>query len=110
MAFGGGGAACLARLVHMWCVLLGGALSAVRTRAVQLLGRLAVVETHTLWYFGHHCCLVVGFDVLGVWHFWIVTPIHPFLPFCTHFLLIFTTSTLFLRRILPTMGTPRLQG
>ena len=39
----------------------GGALS-----AVQLFGRLAVVETHTLWYFGHHCCLVVGSDVLGI--------------------------------------------
>ena len=38
-------------------------------RAVQLFGLLAVVETHTLWYFGHHCCLVVGFDALGIWHF-----------------------------------------
>ena len=39
----------------------GGALS-----AVQLFGLLAVVETHTLWYFGHHCCLVVGFDAMGI--------------------------------------------
>ena len=51
---------------------LGGALSAVRVqctrsaRTVQLFGCLAVVETHTLWYFGHHCCLVVGFDALGI--------------------------------------------
>ena len=27
-------------------------------RVVQLFGRLAVVETHILWSFGHHCCLV----------------------------------------------------
>ena len=62
---------------------LGGALSAAR--AVQLFGRMAVIETHTLWYFGHHCCLVVGSHVLGIWHFWIFTPFHPFLPFSTHF-------------------------
>ena len=74
-----------------WGKSVGGALS-----AVQLFGRLAVVETHTLWYFGHHCCLVVGFDALGIWHFWIFTPFHPFLLLCTHFLLISTTSTLFL--------------
>ena len=77
---------------------------------VQLFGRLDVVETHTLWYFGHHCCLVVGFDVLGIWHFCIFTLFHPFLPFCTLFLLVFTTSTLFLRPFLPTIGTPRRQG
>ena len=69
----------------------GGALSAARmqcactARTVQLFGRLAVVETHTLWYFGHHCCLVVGFDALGIWHFWIFTLFHPFPLFCTHF-------------------------
>ena len=65
-------------------------------RTVQLFGCLAVVETHTLWYFGHHCCLVVGFDALGIWHFWIFTLFHPFLLFCTHCLPISTTSTLFL--------------
>ena len=66
-------------------------------RALQRFGRLAVVvETHTLWYFGHHCCLVVGFDALGIWHFWMFTLFHPFLLFCTHFLPISTTSTLFL--------------
>ena len=65
-------------------------------RAVQLFGRLAVVETHTLWYFGHHCCLVVGFDALGIWHFWMFTLFHPFPLFCTHLLPISTTSTLFL--------------
>ena len=27
--------------------------------AVQPFGRLAVVETHTSWHFGHHCCLIV---------------------------------------------------
>ena len=51
-------------------------------RAVQLFGRLAEVETHTLWYFGHHCCLVVGFDALGMWHFLdfhSVSPISTFL-------------------------------
>ena len=89
----------------------GNSLGAVTTvRAVQLFGCLAVVETHTLWYFGHHCCLVLSSDVLGIWHFWIFTLLHPSLPFCTHFLLIFTTSTLFLRRFLPTMGTLRRPG
>ena len=65
-------------------------------RAVQLFGRLAVVETHTLWYFGHHCCLVVGFDALGFWHSWMFTLFHPFLLFCTHFSPDSTTSTVFL--------------
>ena len=66
-------------------------------RAVQLVGRLAIVETHTLWYFGHHCCLVVGFDALGIWHFRMFTVFHPFLLFFAHiFLLISTTSTLLL--------------
>ena len=51
-------------------------------RAVQLFGRVAVVETHTLWYFGHHCSLIVGFDALGMWHFWMFTLFHPFLLFC----------------------------
>ena len=32
-------------------------------------------------YFGHHCCLVVGFDALGTWHFWMFTLFHPFLLF-----------------------------
>ena len=54
-------------------------------RAVQPFGRLVAVETHTLWCFGHHCCLVVGFDALGIWHFQMFTLFHPFLPFCTHF-------------------------
>ena len=65
-------------------------------RAVQLFGCLAVVETHTFWYFGHHCCLAVGFDAFGIWHFWMFTLFHPFLLFCTHFLPISTTSILFL--------------
>ena len=78
-----------------------------RARAVQLFGRLAVVEAHTLWYFGHNFCLLVGFDALGIWIF---TLFNAFLPFCTHFLLISTTSTLFLGWFLPTMGTPRRQG
>ena len=64
--------------------------------AVQLFWRLAVVETHTLWNFGHHCFLVVGFDALGKWYFWMFTLFHLFLPFCTHFLFISTTSTHFL--------------
>ena len=50
------------------CVSTGGPLS-----TVQLFGCLAIVETHTLWYFGHHCFLIVGFDALGKWHFWIFT-------------------------------------
>ena len=79
-------------------------------RTVQLFGRLAVVETHTLWYFGHHCCLIVGFDALGLWHFWIFTLFHPFLPFCAHALLISTTPTLFLGWFLPTMGPPDGRG
>ena len=45
----------------------------------------AIVETRILWYFRHHCCLIVGFDALWIWHFWIFTMFHPFLPFCTHF-------------------------
>ena len=65
-------------------------------RAVQLFGRLAVVESHTLWYFGHHSCLLVGFDAMGIWHFWMFTLFHPFLLFCTYFLPISTTSTFFL--------------
>ena len=65
-------------------------------RAVQLFGHLIAVETHTLWYFGHHCCLVVSFDALGIWHFWMFTLFHPFLLFCTQFLPISTTSTLLL--------------
>ena len=77
-------------------LLFGLRRSARAVHTVQLFGRLAVVETHTLWYFGHHCCLVVGFDALGIWHFWMFTLFHPFLPFCTQFLPISTTSTLFL--------------
>ena len=77
------------------CSILRGCLKR-SARAVQLFGRLAVVEAHTLWYFGHPCCLVVGFDALGIWHFWMFTLFHPFLLFCTHFLPISTTSTLFL--------------
>ena len=78
--------------------ILGGDLkrNARAVRVVQLFGRLAVVETHTLWYYGDHCCLVVGFDALGIWHFWMFTLFHPFLLFCTLFLPISTTSTLFL--------------
>ena len=52
---------------------------------MQLLGRMAAVETHTLWYFGHQCCLVVGFDASGIWHFWMFTMFRPFLLFCTIF-------------------------
>ena len=63
---------------------------------VQLFGLEAQIETYILWYFGHHCCLVVGFDALGIWHFWIFTLFHPFLLFCTHFFPISTTPTLFL--------------
>ena len=74
---------------------LGGRLKR-SARAVQLFGRLAILETHTLWYFGHHCSLLVGFDALGIWHFWIFTLFRPFLLFCTHFFPISTTSTLFL--------------
>ena len=89
---------CLLKIFYLY----GGALSTVRVqcarsaRAVQLFGCLAVLETHTLWYFGHHFCLVVGFDALEIWHFWMFTLFHPFLPFCTHFLPISSTSTLFL--------------
>ena len=70
------------------CTILGGALS-----AVQLFGRLAAVETHALWYFGHHCCLVVGFDALGYGifgcspcftHFYLFA--HIFYPFPPHLL------------------------
>ena len=52
---------------------------------MQLFGRLAVVEAHTLWYFGHHCSLTVGFDALGIWHFWMFTLFHPFLLFLHNF-------------------------
>ena len=65
----------------------GSVASLILTRAPQLFGRLAVVEPHTLWYFGHHCCLVGGFDALGMWHFF---GFHPVAPIST-FLLIPTT-------------------
>ena len=81
--------ACVTQAINWGCLKRS-------ARAVQLFRRPAVVETHNLWYFGHHCCLVVGFDALGIWHFWMFTLFHPFLPFCTHFLPISTTSTLFL--------------
>ena len=49
-------------------------------------------------YFGHHCCLVVGFDALGIWHFWIFTLFHPFLlllhTFFSHFHHIYSFSRL----------------
>ena len=65
-------------------------------RAVQLFGRLAIVETHTLWYFGHHCCLVVGFDALGIWHFLDVHPVSPISTFLhtffAHFPRIYASS------------------
>ena len=66
----------------------------------------AVVETHTLWYFGHHCCLVVGFDALGIRHFWIFTFFHAFLPFCTHLHHI----QLFSGSISPHYGDPKKAG
>ena len=62
-------------------------------RAVQLFWRLAVVETHNLWYFGHHSCLKAGFDALGIWRFWIFTLIHSFLLFCTPFFAHFRHTT-----------------
>ena len=53
--------------VFILCVLFSVWGSLKRSaRAVQLFGRLATVETHTLWYFGHHCSLIVGFDALGI--------------------------------------------
>ena len=42
-------------------------------RAVQLFGRLAVVETHTLWYQGDPYYLITRILVLllhRIWHFW----------------------------------------
>ena len=75
-------------------------------RAVQLFGCLAMVETHTLWYFGHHYCFVVGFDALGIWHFWIFALFHPFLPFCTHFFAHFHHIYSFSRSISPHHGDP----
>ena len=60
--------ACSARAVQLFGCL------------VQLFERVAVAETHTLWYFGHHCCLVLGFDALGI------SPISTFLQkVFTHF-------------------------
>ena len=44
---------------HSLCV--GGGGGGLST--VQPFGRPAVVETHALWYFGHHCCLAGGSDV-----------------------------------------------
>ena len=70
--------------MKMESIILGGALSAV------------CAQCSYLGYFGHHCCLAVGFDALGIWHFWMFTLFHLFLPFCTHFLPISTTSTHFL--------------
>ena len=71
------------------CSFNGDALS-----AVQLFGRVAVVETHTLWYFGHHCCLVEqvlmhwGYGIFGCspyfTHFYLFA--HIFYPFPPHLL------------------------
>ena len=52
---------------------------------MQLFWCLAEVETHILWYCWHHCCLVVDFDALGIWYFWMFTLFHAFLLFCTLF-------------------------
>ena len=58
---------------------------------MQLFERLAVVETHTLWYFGHHCCIgdLAFLDVHPV------SPISTFLhtPF-SHFHHIYSFSRL----------------
>ena len=57
--------------------------------AVPLFGHVVVLETHTLWYTVHHCCLTAGLDAsstLGIWHFPPVSPIStPFDTFCAHF-------------------------
>ena len=85
--------------------MFGGALS-----AVQLFERLAVVESHTLWYFGHHCCLVVGFDALGTWHFWFFTLFYPVLPFLHTFFARFHHIHSFSRLISPHHGAPEKAG
>ena len=60
------------RSAHFWAPEKAGVRGAPKAqcacslRAVQLFGHLAVVQTHTLWYFGHQCCLVVGFDALDL--------------------------------------------
>ena len=68
-------------------------------RAVQLFGRLAVLETHAFEILGASLLpRGVGFDsfsTLGIWHFWIFTHFHPLPLFFHTFLLISTTSTLF---------------
>ena len=90
-------------------LLQGGALSTVRM-GVQLFGRLAVVETHILWYFGHHCCLVVGFDALGLWLFWDFHPVSPIATFWHTFLAHFHHTHSFSRLISPHHGDPGRQG
>ena len=92
-------------LQFLGCTPSGWGLSAVR--AVQRFGRLAAVETHTLWYLGHHCWLVVGFDALGIWHFWISTL---FLPFCTLFFVHSHHIHCFSRLISPHHGDPEKAG
>ena len=80
---------------------------ACNARTMQLFGRLAVVEAHTLWYFGHHCCLVVGFDCIGDLAFLHVHPVSPistfFHTFFSHFHHIYSFSR-FIDMVIPFEG------
>ena len=70
--------------------------------ALQLFGHLAVVETHSLWYFGHHCCLGIIADMA----FWIFARFHPFLPFLQTFFAHFHHIYSFSRLISPLSSSP----
>ena len=53
---------------------------ACSVRAVRLFWHLAILETHTLWYKGHHCCLITRILVLllhRIRHFWGFTHFTP---------------------------------
>ena len=82
--------------------MLGGRLRR-SAHVVQLFGRLAVVETHTLWYKGHHYCLITRIWVLLCLAFF---GFHPFPPIFTYF---HSPHVLLSRLISPHYGSPQSQ-
>ena len=69
----------------------------------------AVVETNVLCYFGHHCCLVVGFDALGIWHFLEFYSFSPISTFLHNFFAHFQVHS-FARSFSPHHGDPKKAG
>ena len=73
------GRKCLLSLFEQYCILHGGALSAVRVQCKRSATIWACGRTRDPYFVilgGHHCCLRVGIDTsstLGIWHFWTFT-------------------------------------